>query len=85
VIECGTFSAVPMHAVLRDDHWLHLHGDPRDALGGRIKHALFDAFLSADPDWREIASVRTRQVLNRASSGLPDIRPSREDCAVRAA
>ncbi|WP_218919281.1 M14 family metallopeptidase [Burkholderia sp. FL-7-2-10-S1-D7] len=31
MIECGTFSAVPMHAVLRDDHWLHLHGDPRES------------------------------------------------------
>ncbi|WP_175692013.1 DUF2817 domain-containing protein, partial [Burkholderia anthina] len=64
---------------LRDDHWLHLHGDPRDARGRQIKRALFDAFLPADRDWREIAWVRTRQVLNRALSGLPDIRPNHAD------
>ncbi len=79
VIECGTFPEVPMHAALRDDHWLHLHGDPRDARGRQIKRALFDAFLPADRDWREIAWVRTRQVLNRALSGLPDIRPNHAD------
>ncbi|RQS14996.1 DUF2817 domain-containing protein [Burkholderia sp. Bp8998] len=75
VIECGTLPEASIHAALRDDHWLHLHGDPRDALGRRIKRALFDAFLPADPDWREIAWMRTRQVLDRALHALPTLKP----------
>ncbi|BBU31125.1 hypothetical protein BTHE68_48590 [Burkholderia sp. THE68] len=73
VIECGTYAEGPMHEALRNDHWLHLHGDPHDARGRQISRALFDAFLPADEDWRDIAWRRTRQVWERALKALPDL------------
>lgn len=78
VIECGTYPETPMHTALRNDHWLHLYGDPGDALGKQISHALFESFLPADQDWREIAWQRTRQTWERALKALPDIHAARE-------
>jgi hypothetical protein len=76
VIECGTYPEAPMHTALRDDHWLHLYGDPLDARGKQITHALFSSFLPPDSDWREIAWLRTRQIWERALTALPDIYPN---------
>jgi hypothetical protein len=73
VVECGTYAEERMHEALRDDHWLHLHGDPHDARGKTISRALFDAFLPADEDWRDIAWRRTRQVWERALKALPEL------------
>jgi hypothetical protein len=76
VIECGTYPEAPMHTALRNDHWLHLYGDPGDALGKQISRALFDSFMPADEDWREIAWRRTRQAWERALKALPAIQPA---------
>jgi len=75
VIECGTYPEAPMHKALRDDHWLHLYGDPRDALGKQITQTLFESFLPCDSDWREIAWRRTRQIWERALKALPGVPP----------
>ncbi|WP_227246623.1 DUF2817 domain-containing protein [Paraburkholderia caribensis] len=75
VIECGTYPEAPMHTALRDDHWLHLYGDPRDARGRAISRALFDSFMPADDDWRELVWTRTRQIWKRALAALPGIQP----------
>ena len=74
VIECGTYPGAEVHGHLRDDHWLHLHGDPLDETGRRIKKGLLEQFYPADPDWQEVAWVRTRQVWDRALAALPGIR-----------
>ncbi|MEP9328163.1 DUF2817 domain-containing protein [Paraburkholderia phymatum] len=66
-----------MHTALRNDHWLHLYGDPLDAQGRAISRALFDAFMPADDDWRELVWTRTRQIWARALAALPDIVPMR--------
>ena len=70
VIECGTYAGDVGHAILRDDHWLHLHGDPLDATGRRIKAAMLEQYYPADPDWRELTALRTRQVWRRAMEAL---------------
>jgi hypothetical protein len=70
VIECGTYPGPAVHAHLRDDHWLHLHGDPSDATGQRIKRGLLEQFYPADPDWQEIVWVRTRQIWERALAAI---------------
>jgi hypothetical protein len=75
VIECGTYPEAPMHTALRDDHWLHLYGDPHDARGRAISRALFESFMPADPDWRELVWMRTRQIWMRALAALPGITP----------
>lgn len=73
VIECGTYPGEQVHAHLRDDHWLHLHGDPLDATGRRIKQGLLEQFYPADPDWQEVVWVRTRQIWERALAALPSL------------
>jgi hypothetical protein len=72
VIECGTYDEMPMHKALRDDHWLHLYGDPADSRGQQIKRELLECFLPADTDWRETVWHRTRQVWERALARLAD-------------
>ncbi|MNQ34167.1 hypothetical protein D3C85_476180 [compost metagenome] len=73
VIECGTYPGEAVHEHLRDDHWLHLHGDPCDAAGRRIKLDLLEQFYPADPDWQEMVWVRTRQIWEKALSALPTL------------
>lgn len=73
VIECGTYPGADVHGHLRDDHWLHLHGDPLGAVGQRIKRGLLEQFYPADADWQEIVWVRTRQIWERALAALPGI------------
>ncbi|MEB0047602.1 MULTISPECIES: DUF2817 domain-containing protein [unclassified Pseudomonas] len=70
VIECGTYPGAVVHRHLRDDHWLHLHGDPFDAVGREIKLNLLEQFYPADPDWRAMVELRTRQIWERALSAL---------------
>ena len=70
VIECGTYDGRQGHSILRDDHWLHLYGDPFDATGRKIKEALLEHFFPADSDWRELTALRAHQVLNRSLEAL---------------
>jgi hypothetical protein len=73
VIECGTYPGEIVHGHLRDDHWLHLHGDPLDETGRRIKQGLLEQFYPTDPDWQEVVWVRTRQIWEKALLALPQI------------
>ncbi|SOE93117.1 Protein of unknown function [Burkholderia sp. D7] len=70
VIECGTYDGTRGHSTLRDDHWLHLYGDPEDETGRRIKAALAEHFYPADRDWRELVQLRTRQIFERGLLAL---------------
>jgi len=73
VIECGTYAGELVHGHLRDDHWLHLYGDPLDETGRRIKQGLLEQFYPTDPDWQEVVWVRTRQIWEKALLALPQI------------
>lgn len=75
VIECGTYPGEQIHTHLRNDHWLHLHGDPGDSVGRRIKQDLLEQFYPADQDWRDLVWLRTRQVWERALAALSRIHP----------
>ncbi|WP_213763645.1 DUF2817 domain-containing protein [Caballeronia sp. dw_19] len=72
VIECGTYPEERVHTALRNDHWLHLYGDPRDSLGKQISRSLFEAFVPADPDWGAVAWQRTRNTWERALAALSE-------------
>ena len=73
VIECGTYPGPDVHRHLRDDHWLHLHGNPSDATGRGIKLNLLEQFYPADSDWQAMVWLRTWQIWERALSALPTI------------
>ncbi|MDB6143087.1 MAG: hypothetical protein JWP80_2131 [Pseudomonas sp.] len=73
VIECGTYPGEAVHRHLRDDHWLHLHGNPSDAVGRQIKLGLLEQFYPADNDWQETVWVRTRQIWDRGLLALANM------------
>ena len=52
VIECGTLPGEEVNEAVRDDNWLHLHGDPASQTGQKVKDRLRRAFIPADPDWQ---------------------------------
>ncbi|WP_173636302.1 DUF2817 domain-containing protein [Paramixta manurensis] len=70
VIECGTYAGEIVHQRVRDDHWLHLYGQPDSPQGQRIKQALYESFYPADPDWRALVALRTGQIFTRALQAL---------------
>lgn len=72
VIECGTYPGPDVHRYLRDDHWLHLYGDPLDATGREIKLNLLEQFYPADPDWRAMVGLRTRQIWAKGLAALAE-------------
>jgi hypothetical protein len=74
VIECGTYPGPDVHRHLRDDHWLHLHGNPSDATGREIKLNLLEQFYPADNDWQAMVWLRTWQIWEKALSALPTVR-----------
>ncbi|MCE0826424.1 M14 family metallopeptidase [Buttiauxella sp. A2-C2_NF] len=70
VVECGTYPAEEMHRRLRNDHWLHLKGNPATAEGQEIKRDLVEAFWPADEDWRALVALRTQQYFARGWRAL---------------
>jgi hypothetical protein len=73
VIECGTYPGPDVHRHLRDDHWLHLHGDVHDGVGREIKLNLLEQFYPADSDWQAMVWLRTWQIWERALNALPTL------------
>lgn len=70
VVECGTYDGRDMHRRVRDDHWLHLYGDLNSKQAGEVKRELFEGFYPADPDWRALTALRTRQIFQRGWEAL---------------
>ncbi|QGU89207.1 DUF2817 domain-containing protein [Erwinia sorbitola] len=70
VVECGTYDGRDMHRRVRDDHWLHLYGDVNSEQGRAVKRQLFEGFYPADPDWRALVALRTRQIFQRGWEAL---------------
>lgn len=70
VVECGTYDGRDMHRRVRDDHWLHLYGDLNSEQAGEVKRELFEGFYPADPDWRALTALRTRQIFQRGWEAL---------------
>jgi len=70
VVECGTYEGREMHRRVRDDHWLHLYGEPLSEQGIALKKQLFEGFYPADEDWRALTALRTRQIFQRGWDAL---------------
>jgi len=73
VVECGTYAGDEMHRRVRDDHWLHLYGDPASEQGQRLKWQLFEGFNPQDADWQALVAFRTRQIFQRAWAALAGV------------
>lgn len=53
VVEFGTYDSARVLSSMRADNWLHHHGDPRSALGARIRAEMRETFFIDDDAWRE--------------------------------
>jgi hypothetical protein len=69
-LEFGTYAPPRGAAVLRDDHWLWQHGDPRGAAAVPVREALRDHFFPPFDDWKEMVLFRSEQVFRQALKGL---------------
>mgnify|MGYP000844829356 FL=1 len=72
VVECGTYEGQDMHQRVREDHWLHLYGEPASAAGQAVKQQLVEGFWPADEDWRALVAFRTQQIFQRGWRALTD-------------
>ncbi len=69
-LEVGTRPVPQVLEALRADNWLHIHGDLGSKLGGEIKTRLKDAFFPDEPDWKELVSLRARQIMDVTLAGI---------------
>lgn len=71
-VECGSYEGPDMHRRVREDHWLHLTGDPASAAGQTSKQQLVEGFWPEDADWRALVAFRTQQIFQRGWRALTD-------------
>ncbi len=69
-LEFGTYPEARGVAVLRDEHWLHAHGDPLGPDAPAIKAAMRDHFNPPHDDWKEMVLFRAWQVWRQGLAGL---------------
>lgn len=69
-LEFGTYQPPRGETVLRDDHWLWQHGDPRGPQAAAIRDALRDHFFPPHDDWKQMVLFRADQVCRQALAGL---------------
>ena len=69
-LEFGTYPEARGMRVLRDDQWLHSHGDPRGPGAAAIKAAIRDHFYPPHDDWKEMVLFRSWQVWRQGLAGL---------------
>ena len=66
-VDFGTFSAIKVFLAMRDENWLHYHGNPLTSRGKKIKAALRRAFYPEDDDWKQMVWSGAKQVVYQAS------------------
>ena len=69
-LEFGTYPEARGVAVLRDEQWLHAHGDPLGAEADAIRAATRDHFYPPHDDWKEMVLFRAWQVWRQGLAGL---------------
>ena len=63
VLEYGTVPPVDVLCSIAADNWLHHHGKIDSDLGARIKQLVLDAFYFNDPQLRENAYLRAKEIV----------------------
>ncbi|MEO1191184.1 MAG: M14 family metallopeptidase [Pseudomonadota bacterium] len=71
-LEAGTRPIPQVLESLRADNWLHLKGDLASDQGRAMKRELLTCFCPPEPDWRELVSLRGRQIFASAVEGALD-------------
>lgn len=74
VMEYGTYPVQRVFPTLLQDHWLHALGDPPGDTLERVRAEMREVHYPSDPEWRESAWHRTRQIVRQGLAGLRECR-----------
>ncbi len=65
-VEQGTSSMTKVFLALREENWLHHHGDPLSTQGKKIKTTLRKAFYPDTNDWKQMVWSGAKRVIYQA-------------------
>jgi len=65
-VDFGTSSAIKVFLAMRDENWLHYHGNPSTSKAKRIKSVLRRSFCPEDDGWKQMVWSGAKQVVHRA-------------------
>jgi hypothetical protein len=71
--EYGTYEPLRMLSAIRTDNWIHLHGDPSDETGRRLKVEVLEAFRPASRDWQRRVVETGAALVEQALAVVPGI------------
>jgi hypothetical protein len=69
-VDFGTSSAIKVFLAMRDENWLHHHGNPSNSRGKRMKAALRQAFYPEDDSWKQMVWSGAKHVVYQAIENL---------------
>lgn len=69
-LEYGTYPVMEVLGAVRQDNWLHIHGDLASAQGREMKAYMKERFAPADPKWADMVCARAEDVIAKAVAGL---------------
>lgn len=69
-LEYGTYPVMEVLQAVRQDNWLHAHGDPLSLAGREMKAYMRERFFPAADRWKEMVWSRADEVIGRALRGL---------------
>ena len=69
-LEYGTYPVLEVLQAVRQDNWLHAHGDLRSAQAREMKAYMRERFYPAEDRWKEMVWSRANEVIGKALAGL---------------
>jgi hypothetical protein len=69
-LEYGTYPVLEVLQAVRQDNWLHQHGDLASAQGKDMKAYIRERFYPAGEKWAEMVRARASEVIGMALKGL---------------
>ncbi|MGE0154135.1 MAG: M14 family metallopeptidase [Reyranellaceae bacterium] len=69
-LEYGTYPVLEVLQAVRQDNWLHAHGDLASAPGREMKAYMRERFYPAEDRWKEMVWTRADEVIGKALKGL---------------
>ncbi|MDF3074444.1 MAG: hypothetical protein K0S54_2111 [Alphaproteobacteria bacterium] len=69
-LEYGTYPVLEVLQAVRQDNWLHAHGDLDSAQGKEMKAYMRERFYPAEDRWKEMVWSRADEVIGKALKGL---------------
>lgn len=69
-LEYGTYPVLEVLQAVRQDNWLHAHGDLDSAQGRDMKAFMRERFYPAEDRWKDMVWTRADEVIGKALKGI---------------